>query len=261
MISIQSMQTLFMNAIFENLEKPVATNELGKHLTYNERLSVDEQISIYRDSVFGGLIMALQEIYPVCHKLVGQDFFDFMATQYINKHQSLSPDLTDYGEHLANFISHFKQADSLLYLSDVACLEWAWHRAFHARDHSGLNINKLNFLSEEQQENLVFKLPPGSALISSDYPIHKIWNANQQGNENDDVIDLDEGSVKLLVWRKKFDMHIDLLQEDEWAFLNKINQQEKFNYICETDEQSLDIALLLPQCVKQGWIADFYIFE
>jgi len=257
MINLHTLQHLFIDAIFEDTGINPALNELENYISFNDKLSCKDQVNIYRNSIFGGLISALREIYPVCHKLVADDFFDFMATQYIYQHKSLSPDLTDYGEHLAEFISTFKPAASLPYLSDIAKLEWSWHQAFHAQDHSEFNINRLNKLNEKQYNNLIFHTPPGSNLITSCFPIHKIWNANQE--DNNQSVNLDEGSVKLIVWRNGYDMHIDKLQKDEWLLLNEINNRVSLNDICDNNRHLFNAETLLPQCVKRGWITDFSI--
>ncbi|MCW8955374.1 MAG: DNA-binding domain-containing protein [Gammaproteobacteria bacterium] len=263
MSQLQHIQELFMHAIFNGSEDNPAINELGKHLTHNNRLSPQQQIAIYRDSVFGSLSTALAQIYPVCKKLVGADFFDFMAVQYIKNHYSVSPDLADYGKQLAIFIENFKPASVLPYLADVTRLEWAWHRAFHSIDHDGMNINRLTQVSEHAQQSLIFKLPPGSKLISSPYPIDTIWLANQNTNESDNIIHLDQGKVKLLVWRKQYDIRIDSLNDDEWLFLSAIKNKRTFIDICDHFEHipGIDIAALMPRCVQLGWIADFAFGE
>lgn len=259
MSQLHHIQDLFMHAIFNTSENSPASNELAKYLTQNDRLSPQQQITIYRDSVFGGLSTALSQIYPVCKKLVGEEFFDFMSGQYIKNYHSVSPDLADYGKQFAVFMESFKPVAELVYLADVARLEWAWHNAFHAVDHDGLNINHLTEVSQQVQQSLVFMLPPGSELVYSPYPVDIIWLANQDTNESDDVIDLDQGGVELLVWRKQYEMRIDKLSNGEWLFLNAIKNKQSFIEICKSleNEPDVDIEKLMPRCVQLGWLADF----
>jgi len=259
MTQLQHIQQLFMQAIFDVAKADLASDELSEYLIHNAGLSPQQQIAIYRDSVYGSLSSALAQIYPVCKKLVGDEFFDFMVSQYINKHHSISPDLADYGQQMAIFIEAFKPASELVYLSDVAQLEWAWHKAFHAVDYDSLDINQLAQVSEVEQPSLVFWLPPGSELISSVYPVDDIWLANQEQNERNEVISLDQGGVKLMVWRKQYDMRIDTLKDDEWLFLNAIKERRSLANICErfVNHTEMDITALLPGCVQNGWISNF----
>ncbi|MFW2372301.1 MAG: putative DNA-binding domain-containing protein [Gammaproteobacteria bacterium] len=259
MSQLHCIQQLFMKAIFESNNVNTATDKLAEYLKHKKDLSPQQQIAICRDSVFGSLSLALSQIYPVCRKLVGDEFFDFMATQYIKKHYSVSPDLADFGKQLAIFIEAFKPLSELVYLADVARLEWAWHKAFHAVDYGLLDIYQLAQVPETDQPSLLFMLPPGSELISSIYPIDVIWLANQGQNKHDQVISLDQGGVKLLVWRKQYDMRIDTLHEDEWLFLNAIKERQSFIGICDyfENDEKIDITTLMPRCVQYGWIADF----
>ena len=258
MINMHTLQNLFIDAVFHESGSTPTSNQINDFISQNKNLSSIKQIEIYRNSIFGGLTAALKEIFPVCCKLVGDDFFDFMATQYIYLNRSISPDLSNYGESLSDFISSFKAADPLPYLSDVARLEWAYHRAFHSADHDGLKISKLNKLTAAQQLDLVFHAPPDSTLISSAYPIHKIWNANQKTDNSNEVITLDDGPVKLIIWRRNYDMHIEPLHEDEWTLLNEISKNILFDEICENNLH-LKMGTLLQQCIKSGWISDFSI--
>lgn len=259
MNQLHQIQSLFMDAIFNGPDDNPAINQLGHYITEKNNLTQEQQINIYRESVIGCMVTALTQIYPVCHKLVGDRFFDFMSTQFIYHNKSVSPDLADYGKHFDRFISSFKPAADLVYLPDVATLEWTWHKAFNAADHNGLDIQKLSMLTKDQQETLRFSLPPNSYLIESDFPIHKIWHANQNNSETDETINLDEGVIKLLVWRQHLSMRIDTLEDDEWLFLSAIKNNQSFIKICQTFEQYPDINIetLLPQCIKKGWVADF----
>ena len=259
MSQLRQLQTLFIDAVFDGPDNNPAIAQLGQYLTHNPRLTAEQQITIYRDSVMGGMTSALSQIYPVCNKLVGDDFFEFMASQFIYRSESLSPDLGDYGEHFADFISHFKPATELVYLADVARLEWAWHQAFHAEDNDALNIEELSQLDAEQQTRLIFKLPPGNSLIHSDFPINKIWEVNQDDFTGNEAINLDDGSVMLLVWRQDFTMRIDSISEDQWLFLSAIKNNQSFVDICTyfADNTTVNIETLMPACVQHGWIADF----
>ena len=257
-VSLQQLQTLFMDAMFKNPDNP-AVNQLGQLLSDNKQLTAEEQITIYRNSVIGCMIHALRQTYPVCNRLVGDEFFDAMAKQFIYKNPSLSPDLGDYGQSFADFISDFEPAEELVYLPDVARLEWAWEKAFGAIDHQGLDLQAFSQLDAQQQSALHFHLPPGSCLIASAYPITKIWQINQDDYQGNEAISLDEGDERLLVWRQGFDMRIDSLNDDEWRFLSAIQQDRAFIDICElfAEDESVSVEALLPTCVQRGWIADF----
>lgn len=137
-------------------------------------LTATAHFAIYKNSILGAQQNALKAIYPVCVKLVGEDFFIYMANHYIAKHASCSPDLNDYGKYFSEFIKTFSPANDLPYLPDVATLEWAWDK-----------IDRM------------------STQFSSPYPVHHIWETNQDNFVGDDTIVLIENQVYFYrVWRE-----------------------------------------------------------
>lgn len=121
------------------------------------------------------------------------------------------------------------------------------------------SINNTGILAEVQyndKEQIVFKLPHSASLISSEYPVHHIWEVNQDDYTGDQTVNLDEGGVDLLVWRKDYDMHIDPLDTEEWCLLKGIRQQRPFSELCDK-AAAYEIDILLPHCVYRGWIAGF----
>lgn len=226
-------------------------------------LSAQEHLAIYQSSITGALQKALKEIYPVCRKLVGEDFFIGMINPYIEHYSSQAPDLASYGEHLADFIATFPPAMSLPYLADVARLEWAWHSLFTARASRGVAFDQLAAQSETQGERIIFLMPPKSSLLTSPYPIHRIWEVNQDDYTNEQAIVLpDNARFYYLVWRKELGMRIDLLERETWQILTWMQAKVPWGEICEKVSQTLpqvDLESWLPQSVSTGWIAEFEI--
>jgi len=130
-------------------------------------MSAKEHLAIYQNSMIGVLQKTLSDIYPVCLKLVGEDFFIHMINNYISQTPSYSPDLSEYGHHFASYVAEYPGASSLVYLSDLVKLEWAWHQLFNKPDSQLFDFQKLAACDRDSQEHIVFLLPPCSELISS----------------------------------------------------------------------------------------------
>jgi hypothetical protein len=236
---------------------------LEAHLQGSRVLPVRQGIEAYRTSVEGKLRRSLEQIYPVCHRLVGEDFFQAMASAFLKHGVSRSPDLGDYGAEVPAFLSDFPPARSLPYLADVARLEWLWHRAFNAPDQARLNLEALARVPPEHWDRLVFRLPAGAALIASDYPIHRIWEVNTIPTASHDVIDLDQGGIRIFVWRDGLTTRLDLPGEPEWPLLQAFASGVPFGELCrqDVDLSGETIAELLPLWVQRGWLCDFHLQE
>src|SRR5207244_6191634 len=97
--------------------------------------------------------------------------------------------LARYGAHFPNFLAAFPACRELVYLPDVARLEWAVNAALHADAAFSLDRSALRSVSPAQAPNLVLALHPSWQLLESRWPIDRIWRANQPDEETDRTID------------------------------------------------------------------------
>jgi hypothetical protein len=256
--SLREIQTMVRDAIFEVDQDGPALHAVSQHVVPTAHMTSADHVNIYKSAILGTLERALGNIYPVCQRLVGTEFFNGMARQYGRSVPSVSPDLAQYGDGFSQFIASFEPARSVPYLPDVATLEWHWHCAFNAADQAALDTGALAGLPESETEHIIFRLPASATLIDSEYPIHSIWQVNQPDWDGSQVVDLGDGGCRLIVWRQHYEMRIDLLNESEWRFLNGIADSIPFAALA-AQTNTPDIDVLLPACVERGWIADFVL--
>ena len=158
-------------------------------------------LEVYRNNYRGNLHDALAGAYPVTKQLVGDDFFRFMARKFVEQYPSRSANLHHYGAELADFLAGFTPAQELVYLPDVAALEWACHVAYFAEDAPLLALDSLAQVAPEQYPDLLLHLHPACRILRSPYPVNAIWQAHQPGAAADFHIDLDSGAAIVLVSR------------------------------------------------------------
>jgi hypothetical protein len=255
MLSLHELQKQFAYKLLND------TGNIAKWVKKSNSMSAQEHVTIYQSSSIGALQKVLQEIYPVCLKLVGEDFFIAMINEYILITPSTSFDLGHYGETLPNFISSFPPAQHLVYLSEVARLEWAWHHLFSATKNTTLDFDKLSLCYESDGENILFLLPENSTLLTSHFPIHDIWAANQE--ESDTIITLkDDENYFYLVWCNQLEMRIDLLSHTEWKILTWIQQEYNLGKITQLIQENfaeINFTSVLLKLIKERWLCDFII--
>lgn len=254
MSSLRELQMEFVEALLSNPANTTSTQRVY------EQVGGRRRIEIYRNNTFTNLRNAMQAAYPVIGKLVGEGFFKYAATEYINRYPSSSGDLHTFGSAFADFLSSFSPAAELPYLSDVAHLEWACHTAFFAADHESLELERLASISEEQYNTLGFKLHPACRLLASPYPIDEIWHANQEGVDNSRVIDLKRGGACVLVRRPMHHAEVVSLTDSEWHFLSSIAAGNTLGTACENALQyamgNFDLTKILQQHIKDMTLVD-----
>jgi hypothetical protein len=289
--TIKKWQESFYKGIFNPTDEYI--QQACRDIDATEVLSAEDRLGIYRHSILGGISSALMGIYPVCTRLVGDIFFTHMVAGYLRKYPSESADMGDYGEFLADYLETFlveiNQHQALKYLPDVARLEWLWHRAFNASEHSielsttlsnGLGydeaiipLSELANIPVEQQGRIVFKLQPSLGLLSSIYPINDIWQANQvesnqaegyqeengkEENDNSNNIELKEVYREFAIWRSPdLAMRIETLSiAGGLAFMKDIQRGYSFAGIA-AKEYSSSVEVLLPYFLQSGLVIGF----
>ena len=182
-------------------------------------ISPAARIDIYRSNVFGNYRKALATTFPVVRQLVGAAFFNAAAHAYVRAHPSTHGDVNRYGGDLAGFLTTYEPVRMLVYLPDIARLEWAIDQAAIAADAPPFDLAALATLREDAHAMLGFVLHPSVQFVESPYPILHIWQVNQPVFEGEDVVDLREGGDSLLIVRGECGVDIERLNPGEGALL------------------------------------------
>lgn len=258
MPSLLDTQTVFAAALFGGPETEAAGLLRGGALSPGKRLE------IYRNNVFSTLRGALRDSYPVVHRLLGEAFFDHVATTFVQACPSRSGDLHDFGAEFADFLAGFPPCADYPYLPDVARLEWTCDRVFHAADHPRLDISRLAAIPDDAYPRLRLRLHPASGLLASPYPVLRIWQVNQEDYEGEPAVDLGEGAAKVLVTRHDFVLELEGLPQGEFALLSHLNRGEPLGRAAEAAlraDAGFDLGAALARHVSGGVIADFEIAD
>jgi hypothetical protein len=200
MPTLRELQTEFCHALLAGEEARLA------RLIENDGLPVAARLDIYRNNVFVSLKQVLLDCYPVVCRLVDERFFLYAAHEFIRRHPPVEACLAAYGEHFADFLATFPPCRELVYLPDVARLEWLMHRAAHADAATPLAPASLAAIAAADLPALVLAFDPSLGFLHSAWPIDRIWRANQPGADPEARIDLDAGGVWIEVRRRGEDV-------------------------------------------------------
>ncbi|MGB8599302.1 MAG: DNA-binding domain-containing protein, partial [Burkholderiales bacterium] len=253
--NLNTLQKDFVSGIFDSAQKSAELDIV------ETKISAADRLAIYRNNSFTNLRSALQGVYPVVNKLVGDDFFNHAANEYVRITPSVSGDLHDFGMSFADFLASFGPARNLAYLPDVAKLEWACHRVFHAADHVGLDLAGLRNVAPERYGELQFDLHPAVALLASEYPTQKIWQVNQDDFIGNDSVDLGLGENYLLVSRaENFTLTVETLSAADYAFLLALKEKNTLEAAAEKAiavDAHFALGASLQRFAAQKILADF----
>ena len=218
MLSLREVQQAFVGSVNDALP-PAELNRLISHVA-DDGVGAKERLAVYANTVRSNRKNALRATYPVVERLVGEDFFNYAAETFARSYPSRSGNLDDYGVEFADFLESFAPAASLPYLPDVARLELLVDQLMVVEDDPRVRSGDAPLTAYDVRLDHTLNLAAGCRLLSSDFPIHRIWQVNQPGFEDEGTVDLAEGGARLLVRRNGFAIEIVSLERGEFAFLS-----------------------------------------
>jgi hypothetical protein len=203
------------------------------------------RFAIYRNNIAAALIDALAVRYPVIERLVGREFFSAMALDFARDHRPQSPVFARYGGEFPDFIEGFAPAASVPYLADVARLESAWWRAYHAADRTALPPDGFASIEPQNLAAMRFEFLPSSSIVRSRWPIVAIWSAHQ-GDGDLGHIDLDRGETAHVV-RPGSDVIVKTITQSDANFIGYLVQGRSLGQAAEhaAGEPAFDLATAL----------------
>jgi hypothetical protein len=125
-----------------------------------------------------------------------------------------SYNLNNAGARLPEFIRQDELASALPFLPDLAQLELHVTRAFHATEADTFDPASVTQLSLEDWERAVLRFQPWVAVVTSEWPIRKVWECRETPIGEIDI-DLNGCPDQVLVRRAGFAVLCELLEPSE----------------------------------------------
>lgn len=251
MSSLEASQTAFGQALMAC--QPVSPADL----TRRAGEPTTKRFSVYRNTMRSTLVDSLAATYPVNQRLVGEAFFRAMALAYVEAHPPRSRIMLDYGDQFAAFIDAFPPARSVPYLGDVARLEWARTRAYHAADATPVGAEAFASVPARRWGRVAMAPHPSVRIVRSVFPILAIWRANSEG-ETGGSIDMNKGGDDVLVTRPVLDVRLRKLPPGGAAFITALENGQtvlEAADIAISESASFDLPRNIGGLIEAGVVA------
>ncbi|MBB4517498.1 hypothetical protein GGD68_006301 [Paraburkholderia fungorum] len=229
------------------------------HIVAAGGVAPQDRLAVYRNTFAQTLIRALRLSYPAVDRLVGAEFFDAAAHEFVLRHPPRSSYLDEYGGEFADFLGQFAPAASVPYLPDVARLEWAVSCAIHAPDAAPLTIASLHSVEAAEYARICFVPHPSVSLVRTGYPADAIWRAVL---DDDAValpaIDLSSGPACLVIQRRTSGVVVERADETVWRFARALCARCPLG--AALDEcPDIDATAVLANLLAHGYFAGFSV--
>ncbi len=211
-----------------------------------------KRFAVYRNNVAVSLTEALETAFPVVLKLVGEEFFKAMAGVYLRQNPPGSALMMLYGAGFPDFLASFAPVQTIGYLPDIARLEDALRRSYHAADTIPIDPAILQTMPPERLMAARLSLAPALKLVQSAWPIHAIWLANTKADAPKPQMRPED----VLVTRRGYDPMPELLGPGAAAFIAAFGAGKSFAVALEAAGDTFDLTAALGQLLAGGAIVD-----
>ena len=191
---------------------------------------------------------ALEAAFPVIKALVGDEFFRALAGVALRQFPPRTPMMAEFGQDMPAFLETFPPVAHLPYLADVARIENAVRRAYHAKDVMALDADQLGQMDPETLGDAIFVLAPGVTLLRSKYPVGTVWKNNQTGAQQERPVAAED----VLISRPGFDPMLDILPTGALDFLLAMDGTATLATALDAAPDGFDFAETLPLCLGRG---------
>jgi hypothetical protein len=216
---MQDWQNNFSRALLDR-ELPVPAGVVAHN---SER--PEERFAVYRNNMRVSLAGALEARFPATRKIVGEEIFKAAARRFMALEPPRSPLMMFYGDAFPSYLADFEPARSVPYLADVARLEAARTRAYHAADAKPLGRDALAALPLDALAGMRFTLHPSLEIVSSPYPIVTIFAMNSGLLELGPTADW--GGEDALVVRPEYEVEVRRVSSGARIFLEKLANRRR----------------------------------
>lgn len=180
---------------------------------------------VYRNNVVVGLMEALASTFPSLRAIMGEENFGRVTRNFVASHPPRSPMMQVYGDTFPTFLEGFAPLRNAPFLADVARVELAFLRAWHAADAPALSPGELAEIPADLVAGLTFAPHPAAWLLASRHPVFDLfaWRNGRPDAGTDLAL-----AQCVLVTRPELEVEVTRLSTSQHGFLASLADGEAF---------------------------------
>ncbi|MBK9324100.1 MAG: putative DNA-binding domain-containing protein [Bdellovibrionaceae bacterium] len=195
-------------------------------------LTLKEAFQVYRQGYHSRLTEVLGDTFELIWKVLGDDLFFEVTSEFIKENPSCSYNLSNYSAGFITFLVNHKLSNEFPFLKDLAQLCWDQKEIFDAPSENGLEGNCLLTLISDEDSSASFV--NSVRLRSSQYCIFDIWNALVHDNVAPENWDQPQTVV---IYRSEFQVFLKQISIETHRTLKKIEAGETLMNACQNLEE------------------------
>ncbi|MCW7488519.1 putative DNA-binding domain-containing protein [Leptospira meyeri] len=212
-MKLSELQNLYSNSILSNVDSPFQNQIMACG-----NLSLEEVTSVYKQAYIYRLKEVMYDNFESVLYVLGEQSFELIIENYIEKNHHLSYDLSNYGKSFPDFLT--KSFPELPFLRNLAEFEIHFSECFHKKDNQSFDFSSIR--NQEELENSVFEFSDSTKLIQNQFAIYSIWK-NRKSSSPPDLSNLNH-SEQLLLYKRNSNLYVLLLEPVEFFFIDLLQK-------------------------------------
>jgi hypothetical protein len=214
-------------------------------------------LAAYRANAEALAERALGAAFGSIRVMLGEEDFAHLAAEFWRARPPQRGDVGEWGADIAGWLDAHPALARWPYLADCARLDFAMHANERAAD-ALVDADSLGLLADTDPQQLRLVLMPGTALVSSRWPIVTIQRAHRSGADADfalarDAIDR-ECAQHALVWRDGWRAEVTEIDEPEAAWIASLLAGSNLASALDRAGTGFDFAGWLARALQQRWL-------
>ncbi len=222
--------------------------------------SSKQRLAIYYNAYRIRLVDVLRDNFEHTSLYIGDEWFNQMATNYVQTHYSTHNNIGLYGQDFPKFLEEKLPVEDHE-VAEISALDWALRRAFDGSNSDTMTMEGLQALAMADPNNTVLNLVPTFSFLYQNFNTIDIWHAIDQDLQPPVVERLSE-RVDVIVWRKEQSPHFRSVSAVESMALNYVCRGYTLKEIGIELEQSfpssrvsMEFGQMLPRWILDGLLA------
>lgn len=259
-MQINKLQNDFQNFLMTNDES------ITDEIISTEKASAKLRLDVYQNAYYIRLIEILAINYPVLKKILTEEKFSKVMTDYINAYPSTHFSIRIFGRNLSKFLRTYTHVES--YLADLADFEWNLSDVLEAKDAPTLTIEEMSAIAPDQWAMLGFSLHPSVVLLPLHYDAPELWKTLRTDDADVEKIkqtpvDRTDQSCYWMIWRCNYEAYFAPLNAEQLHMIQAIQAGKAFGEICEELCEYLDEEEVIQFAAGnlRSWVGDGVLCE
>ena len=255
MNSLHNLQQEFLDYLLDD-----ARLDIVERMVSTPQCSAAQRMRFYGNAYRLRLQETLSTDYERLHAYLGDELFESLMRQYIDRYPSRYASLRDFGAHMVELVSTLEPFCEWPEVEEIARIELAFNYSFDVADAPIYTQQQLMSLEPEAWSRFTLRFNDSVQLVPQSFNSFQIWQALSSEQEPPAK---QPDPATWLVWRQNLVTRYRSLDKAELAALETAMAGGSFAEICETLVEYLGEQKTPQQAVGylQQWIHDQMVSE